>query len=402
MRWIFAALMLLMTATSSPSGTPVLPCVMSPDAMPESWKPTSAQQKNLRTEPWSVSESAEATFAIRSGVDEMLNLFDKNPTAPKELWEDSVAALIEVTYSGTNAPELDTKARDGARRNLSTLMQPYLKRTPQSAVCDEYELMLPLAVYAHTRLQEDDHRIDKMAKLTNAAYKDCGTFTNAMGIDYKEEFQTGEASLEDTFDMVIWSLLFIEGQLVPGLEMPEESRDFPAKLWAFLEDYPLPGAKTYEDGARDEEFIEVAYLATHIAYIPTGNHRYPIYVSDSPRLFDFHRENFYAVLEMGELDLVAEFVDSLRQYGCTPENDRQVLDGTRYLLDLFHSGGDRWMTYREEGETDADVDNYDLVHKAWTGVLGVRDREIWSPDPGTYGGVVRDWLPYPRLPQRPD
>jgi hypothetical protein len=70
-----------------------------------------------------------------------------------------------------------------------------------------------------------------------------------------------------------------------------------------------------------------------------------------------------------------------------------VRDGTRYLLNLFHAGGDRWMTYREKGETNADVDSYDLIHKAWTGVLGVRERAIEPAEPGTYGGVVRSWLP---------
>jgi hypothetical protein len=184
--------------------------------------------------------------------------------------------------------------------------------------------------------------------------------------------------------------------LVPGLELPAEARDFPPTLWRFLESYPLVGASAYRDGAWNEKFIDTAYLATHIAYIPTGNHRYPIYVEDSPRLYKFHRENFYAVLEMGELDLVAEFVDSLRQYGCTEENDLQVRDGTRYLLNIFHAGGDRWMTYREQDETDEDVDDYDLVHKAWTGILGVRARVIEPAEPGTYGGVVRGWLPHPR------
>ena len=167
-------------------------------------------------------------------------------------------------------------------------------------------------------------------------------------------------------------------------------------LWRYLENYALTGASAFEDGAWDDEFVEIAYLATHIAYIPTGNHRHPIYVEDSPGLYLFHRENFYPVLAMGELDLVAEFVDSLRQYGCTPENDLQVRDGTRYLLKLFHEGGDRWMTYRESGETDEDVEDYDLVHKAWTGVLGVRDRNLEPAEPGTYGGVVRRWLPHPR------
>ena len=205
-----------------------------------------------------------------------------------------------------------------------------------------------------------------------------------------------DISKDKLFDLVIWSLLFIEAELYPDIEMPDESREFSPTLWHFLDDYELEGASAFDDGAWDENFIDTAYLATHIAYIPTGNNRYPIYVSDSADLYRFHRENFYPVLAMGELDLVAEFVDSLRQYGCTPENDRQVRDGTRYLLDLFHDLGDSWMAYREPGETDADVENYDLVHKAWTGVLGVRARVLEPSAPGTYGGVVRRWLPHSR------
>jgi hypothetical protein len=181
---------------------------------------------------------------------------------------------------------------------------------------------------------------------------------------------------------------------VPGLTVPQEMREFSPTLWSFLETYPIRDASTYEEGADDDDFIEAAYLATHIAYIPTGNHRFPIYVEDSPALYRFHRENFYPVMEMGELDLIAEFVDSLRQYGCTAENDLQVRDGTRYMLGLFHAAGDSWLGHLEEGEVGPD--DYDLIHKAWTAVLGIRPRNIEPAEPGTYGGVVRRWLPHPR------
>jgi hypothetical protein len=394
MRKIFVAILLLMTTAASASASSQgVPCIISPEAMPQSWQPTDQLRQSLSTEPWSESEAEEATFSIREGVDEMIGLYRERPKAAKELWEDSVASVLEVTYSSANTPELDTKARDAARRNLSTLIQPYLGRSNKSARCEEYELLLPLAVYAHSRYQENDARIGKMIRLTNTAYRDCGSFKAAMGADYYRMLEDRKVSTDDAFDMVIWSLLFIEGQLVPDLDLPAEAREFPRTLWRFLEDYQLAGASTYKTGAEDDRFIEDAYLATHIAYIPTGNHRFPLYESDSPRLYQFHRENFYAVLEMGELDLVAEFVDSLRQYGCTPENDVQVRDGTRYLLNLFHAGGDQWMTYREEGETDADVESYDLIHKTWTGVLGVRERAIEPAEPGTYGGIVRSWLP---------
>jgi hypothetical protein len=235
-----------------------------------------------------------------------------------------------------------------------------------------------------------------MVQLANFSLHDCASLDEALGVDYEQLLDAGKVDVDTAFNLVIWSLLFVEGQLVPGLQLPEQARQLPERLWRFLEDYQLAGARTYKDGAADPNFVEAAYLATHIAYIPTGNHRFPLYVQDSPRLYQFHRENFYAVLQMGELDLVAEFVDTLRQYGCSAENDVQVRDGTRYLLGQFQRGGDSWMAYREVGETDRDVDNYDLVHKAWTGILGIRERTIEAPVPGTYGSVVREWLPQPR------
>lgn len=105
----------------------------------------------------------------------------------------------------------------------------------------------------------------------------------------------------------------------------------------------------------------------------------------------FLRENFYALLDMGELDLTAEFTDLFREYGCTEETGLQLRDGTRYLLKLFHSAGDSWMAYRKPYE-HREPDSYDLIHKAWTGLSGVRPRVAEIPAPGTYGAVIRAWL----------
>lgn len=394
-RICLAILLVVATACSSPPAGG-LPCKISVEEMPESWRPTGATQNRLPTAVWSASEANEAAFSIRTGVDEMVRLYAQRPTAAKELWEDSVASLIEVTYSGANAPAVDTAARDGARKNLTALISPYLQRDARTATCAEYEQVMPLAIHAHNNYESHDERIGKMVTLANASYRACGSVGAVMNIDYQPILAGTKATTDDVaFDMVIWSLLFTEAQAVPGLDVTDEVRRFPESLWRFLTAYRLAGASDYPDKGENSDFIETAYLATHIAYLPTGNHRFPIYVEDSPALYNFHRENFYAVLEMGELDLVAEFVDTLRQYGCTEENDRQVRDGTRYLINLFHAGGDQWMSYREPGETDKDVDNYDLVHKAWTGVLGVRSRVLEQPGPGNYGGVVREWLQTP-------
>jgi hypothetical protein len=392
------------STTPRPTGCPA--CVLSPAAMPKSWQPRGQVDKGLSAAPWSASEAQDATYAIRTGVQEMIDLYARRPSAVPALQDDAVGSLIEVTYGGVNQQALDVTARNAARRHLMMLMSPYLERGPKSVTCDDYERLLPLTIYAmstssHLRTKSDGlgtdaSRAAALVPITNAAYRECGSLNEAMGYDYQATLKSRNAATEEVFDLVIWSLLFVEAQLVPGLDVPAEQRDFPNALWRYLQSYPLVGASAYRDGAWDEKFIDTAYLATHIAYIPTGNHRNPLYLQDSPNLYRFLRENFYPVLQMGELDLVAEFVDSLRQYGATADNDLQVRDGTRYLLKVFHAVGDRWMNYREPGETTDEMDDYDFIHKAWTGISGVRVRAVEPPGQGTYGSVVRRWLPQPR------
>jgi len=390
--------LLLLMSTGSTAGEPTEPlCVLSQDEMPESWRPQGEAQKALSsTEPWSQSEAKDAQDAIAKGVNEIIRLFSKRPWAVLDVWDESVASLISVTYSSANRSGIDAVARDAARRHLAMLIDPYMKRGAETAICDDFVYLLPLAMYAHRFYSADDPRTGKMVALTNASYRDCGSFVEAIDFDYKKQFSNNTLPIDTVFDLVLWSQYLVEAELYPAIELPDQAREFTPALWGYLETYPLAGADKFKQAIWNEEFIINAYLATHIAYIPTGGHRYAIYIDDSLKLYRYHRENFYTVLEMGHLDLLGEFVDSLRQYGCTAENDLQVRDGTRYLLDVFREGDDRWMAYREPGEADEGVSDYDLVHKAWTGMLGVRVRNIQPAEPGTYGGIVRRWLPHPR------
>jgi hypothetical protein len=353
-------------------------------------------QKSLNPAPWSQSEASDAEHAIESALDEMIGYFKRKPSAVQNIWDDSVEALIQVTYSSANKPEFDAKVRDAARGNLTALITPYLTLDPETAKCDEFERLLPLAIFAHRLYPAQDTRTEAITKRSNAAYRDCGSLEAATGYDLQEVLGDKQAQPKDLLELYIWCLWFIEAELYPDIELPVETRDYGPALWKYFRTYRLAGASEFEDGARDEDFIAIADLAPHIAHIPTGTHRFPLYVEDSPNLYRFHRENFYPVLELGELDLFASFVDTLRQYGCTPENDVQVRDGTRYLLKVFHDNNDRWMNIRRDGESDADLNDYDLIHYPWTGVLGLRVRQVEQPKPGNIGGVVRRWLAHPR------
>lgn len=188
--------------------------------------------------------------------------------------------------------------------------------------------------------------------------------------------------------------MLIEAELYPDIELPDEARAFGQKAWKYFKTFPLPGVSKFKKGVKDDRFVTLADLVTHLSHIPTGLGRSTLYISDKPDLYSFIRKNFYPMLQSGDRDLFALFVDTLRQYGCLPENDMQVRDGTRYLLMDFHNSNDRWMNYHEERKTFTDPIEYIQIHRVWTAVLGVRDRKLERPEPGTYGALVRRWLPH--------
>ena len=386
-----SAILLLLLSNSGAARSAEPACVLNPTRMPESWRPSASIQQSLRASPWSNGEAKDAAHAVEAGLGEITDFFASKPASVLALRDNAVEPLIDISYSAGNMPRLQTRARDSASAVLSQLLTPYLARDANSASCREFPALIDLAIYSHELLPRADRRISRMVALTNAGYRACGSLPAAIGYDYPRTLAEPNVSRNDIWNLVMWSITLTDAQLVPGLELSPEAGDLTPTLWHFLEHFPLPGARSYQDGAVDKNFYDTAYLATHIAYIPSGYGRYPIYVADSPELYSFLRENFYAVLQMGELDLTAEFVDAFRQYGCTERNDLQVRDGTRYLLKLFHSAGDRWMAYREPGEP-AQIDDYDAVHKAWTGISGVRARVPERAAPGTYGGVIRRWL----------
>lgn len=401
MRWM-ATFMLIFSAccVTATAQAPEAVCLDERAKMPDSWQPPAKLQKSLNPAPWSQGEAKDAQDVVATALDEMIGYFKRNPRAVQNIWDDSVEALIEVTYAGANRPEIDARARNGARDNLDALVSPYLDHDAYWATCDEFEALLPVAIFAHRLFPPGDERTTAIAKRTNVSLRDCGSIRDATGVDYENilaEKGTRPDNLEPLFDLYLWSLWFTEAELYPAIALPAEARTFAPRVWEYFKSLPLPlpGAGGFKDGIRNDDFIEIADLASHIAHIPTGTHRFTLYVDDFPQLYRFHRENFYPAMLTGDMDLFASFVDTLRQYGCTPENDAQVRDGTRYLLKIFHDNNDTWMSDKNE-DPDADPSDYDRIHRPWTAALGLRERRPEQPLPGTYGGLVRRWLPPPR------
>lgn len=388
-----AAIALLLCGCGARGPTPL--CILDPAAMPESWRPIGEKHKRLSAAPWSDAEARAAAMAVERGLAELTALYSSRPETINALGTNVVESLIDVTYAAGNMPALRDAAADQARQALTRLTDRFVARAGDWATCEEFSELIPYANYANRLLPPNDPLIRKLVKLANAALRECGSLKAAMGRDYRETLSKPDAPLNGIWDLTVWSIRFTDAELLPDIELPVEARELAPALWRYLATYPFHNASDYPERALNTAFNNTAYLVTHIAYIPTGYGRHPIYVADMPRLHNFLRENFYAVLEQSELDLIAEFVDLFRQYGCTEKNDLQLRDGTRYLLRLFHSAGDSWMNYREPWQGHS-VSGYEAIHKPWTGMAGVRVRVPEPAAPGTYGGVVRQWLGQPR------
>ncbi len=112
---IFFTILSLVLSSASLAQRPDRLCVLDPTQMPESWRPSAEVQKNLNPALWSESEAKDAEYAIKSGLDEMIGYFKRKPSAVESLGDDSIEALIQVTYSSANKPEFDAKtlSREG-------------------------------------------------------------------------------------------------------------------------------------------------------------------------------------------------------------------------------------------------------------------------------------------------
>ncbi|MBK8975376.1 MAG: hypothetical protein IPM29_05585 [Planctomycetes bacterium] len=359
-------------------------CVATHADLPAAQRPAPAQLAALDPRPWTAAEQQRATRAVEHGFAELCAAFDARPTLLDELGENAVECFLDISYGASATPRLRDAARTRARAALASLVAPWLQQTASAARAEDFGTALTLAVYARQLEPRPGLWSGPLAAAAQAALTDAGTLSAAMGIDADDVFAHPGRADERGYELLMWSITLTEARSLDGLVLPPEARGLLPSLWRWLARYPLVDARDRVAGADDTEFYDCAYLATHIGYAPTGYGRHALRVDHAPWLYRYLRENFYPVLAMGELDLVAEFVDLFRQYGCTPATDVMVRDGCRHLLALYATAGDSFLAHRESYEDD-EVDAYDLVHKAWTGIAGLRDRTPEPITPDSYG-----------------
>eukprot|EP00545_Synedropsis_sp_CCMP1620_P002737 CAMPEP_0119014186 /NCGR_PEP_ID=MMETSP1176-20130426/9403_1 /TAXON_ID=265551 /ORGANISM="Synedropsis recta cf, Strain CCMP1620" /LENGTH=485 /DNA_ID=CAMNT_0006967335 /DNA_START=52 /DNA_END=1509 /DNA_ORIENTATION=+ len=372
-------------------------CINDPNHLPEYWRPP----KNMRFEdsglPWSQEEQAMADEAVQTGLDELLNFYEKNMTKIriKKVGVDAVNSLIDEAYASGNNPAYHQRAVVAATKHLLLVAGQYVDEENEKkyrGCVHTYDRLkyLGYAQYLINNLPQDEELRDFQKKLVlsvNQMFVDCTTLENVLDVgDLKAIFLKKNEHADPVFEWVLQAIALTDCLTVPDLNMPEGTEEFVANVWHYLDSYELFYARDQPKHYRDYETRNQAWLATHIAYIPTGYGRHVQRIEDAPYLYKYIRENYYYALEYGMLDLMCEFVDLIRQYGCTEENDYQLRHGTRFILSLYEKAGHSWMNYKEHNEKDGDViSDYTMIHKPWTAISGVIQREFEPIVPGSYG-----------------
>jgi hypothetical protein len=369
--------------------------------MPKHWRPLPGLYKDSGN-PWSPQEQALANEAVEKGLDELINFYQHNMTKSRirKLRHDAVNSLIDEAYASDSMPAYHAKALRAAATVLQINAKPFLiSADGDDEECDStYEQLkyVGYGQYLVTNLPEDielrkfhNHLVTSV----NAVIQKCGSLKHLLGYkNVKTIFKDNNAHADDVFDWVLSAIALTDCLTVPELHMPEGTEEFIANVWNYLANYDMPYARRQRKHYEDHTTRNTAWLATHVAYVPSGYGRHKQIIEDAPYLYKYIRENFYYALEYGMLDLFCEFVDLARQYGCTEDNDYQVRHGTRYILSLYEKGGHSWMNYHEEGQEDERLSDYSLIHKPWTAISGVIRRKFEPIVPGSYGSAFQEAL----------
>jgi len=380
-------------------------CINDPNLMPLSWR---APEDRLPFEddgsPWTEEEEELAKEAADKGLDELISFFDEvDDDRIRRLGTDAINSIFDYVIGSGNMPVFHQRALNAAIRVLRISSKYFAgpDASGSSRDCESMYNKFKLSGYAN-RLHQEDPENEGLKKLRdelvtnlNLSIHECdNSLDDIMENDeetWREALQDKERGESDVYSWAMWAIAITECLIIKDLRLPEDAPDFVADVWRYFKNYELPD---YERGFEDERgtWVQLAYLATHLQFVPTGYGRHYCYMKDAPHLYHFYRNNFFVAYRRGGHDLVAEFIDMLATYGCTPKNDIQVRHGVRYVLSMYKEAGHSFVKHRERWE-DRVLNDYSRIHKPWTGIASVMLQGCFEPElPGSYGHAFRQTL----------
>jgi len=369
--------------------------------LPVHWRPPRSLQgaTYMRSNPWSPQEQALIEEATQTGLDELIDyLAGMSREALLEMGVDTVNCLMDEAYA---ASDLDYQQRAlQAAHPILVLQTQYIMKAYQGSCTNGYDLLKYVAYsqYLTDRLHSDevhDYHLQLVNYVNRVLYNCDKDLDLILGIrNTAHLYDTADELTPDDIDEIFeWTLKVIglidASAVQPSLNLPQPATDnMVAGYWNLVHKYHqqlFPSAHSTSKHYFNGRVREMAWVVTHAAYVPTGYGRHQQLLEDAPWLYEYIRENLYMTLEFNMLDLVCEFVDLLRQYGCT-EDDVQVRDATRYVLELYTDANHSWMDHRNPHQSLTD---YNQIHKPWTAIGAIVSRDFDPVVKGSYGWEFR-------------
>jgi len=372
--------------------------------MPAKWQPPSyLALRDDYAQPWTEEEQRMADRAAQKGVGELLEFFGSiDDDRIRGVGTNGANALIDQCFSSSHKPDIYRRACEEASRVLKVIAPNQLDSGGTPPTCTgmrKKTKMLAYAHYLHLKFPGDRElkqvRADLLQLVQGSfdACKDLDEFLDASDTDADASWDQDldldkpDALPWPTFRNYIHQQGLINLYSVPDFVFPDrdEVDRFVWRLWTFGGKFNYLNGTSEKVGYQWEDSRH-AYQLTHIAYWPTGYGRHKMFLSEAKWVYNYIRNNFWkSVLHFqSDPDLFAEFVDILRNVGCTEDTDLMVRYGSRMFIEAFKSNGETFITSRKS--------DYSLIHGPWTAILAV-DRKEWEPIvPGSHGYNFRKAL----------
>mmetsp|Transcript_8387 Transcript_8387/g.15711 ORF Transcript_8387/g.15711 Transcript_8387/m.15711 type:complete len:474 (-) Transcript_8387:163-1584(-) len=400
-----------------PANMHVGPCIARVEDLPSSWKLSVGEQALAAMEARinrsdNAQQSFAGTAAARTAFAEVLDIA-LSPGMIREHGEEALDAVMSCASTWTDAPDQQERALGRARDVLVELGLQFSQLQKHGATCEELKhggvpTLIRHGNYLRTRLPYNatlDGTLHLLVDFANEAVVDCEDLATLLGFEPSRRLamfpKTAPAVAEDAGGSLYGALIAagdIAGMLSDeNIKLPAGALQFLGDFWNYLSKYPFPNATELVD--QPSSLISIGHFVADAASYASGSGRYTLEMKYAPWMYRFVRENFYAILQTGQVDFIGKLLRTLQDYKCNSANDVQVHDGLNFLLKRFDVANHSWV--KQADSTDASVDrqsgveNYKAfrqMHQAWAvcGAFGQREFE----EPETYGSVVRQAMAF--------
>ncbi len=267
------------------------------------------------------------------------------------------AVLIFRELASSRNPQIRSQADAVAERLIKRLRAGMLAGwTSEPANNADLSTALDLLGLEKKPLAPDAMRLLRLAE------RDFARLPTAAALHGVSDKRLAAANEDELYDLLMESYVIEKA-------MARFPRSFPGRsgLGKVLRFIARRRFVSYVDDGDGELFFDHAYLMTHFAFVVSDYGSVQLSEVELPSVGPYLRANFEAVLQEADIELVGEFVDALRSFGHTEDDDGIVDRGTRFLLSQQSQDGS-WGPWQSE------EDPYDAIHYTWCAVGGLKDR----------------------------